>query len=179
MAKKRKNKLTKLSKSLVIVVLVLVLGVGAYALLHNKQNGSSSSSNKSGNSSPNSNINYGPPTDAEKQETQSHKDELSQNNPPSPPPTSSGKKAVTPVITSATHSQINAYVPGIFEDGGTCTATLTKGSNKITKSSQGFANVSYTSCVPIDVSASGGTWTITVVYNSKTAEGSSQATQVK
>lgn len=122
-------------------------------------------------------VNLSPPTEEEKQETQAHKKELS--NSPSPSTTNEGKKQVTPVITSANQDQISAYVPGVFEDGGTCTATLTKGSKTVTKTSEGFKNVSYTSCAPINVSGSfpeKGTWSVVVIYKSSAAEGTSKPT---
>jgi cytoskeletal protein RodZ len=174
MAKRKKSKLTKSSKRLLIVALVLLLGLGAYALFHHKQNSPAKPAAKSNNSSPNSNINYGPPSDAEKQETQAHKEDLAQN-PPVSPPTSSGKKAVTPVITSTEGNQVYAYVPGVFEDGGTCTATF--GPQKLVKTSKGFANASYTSCTPISIPT--GFSTVVVSYSSSSAEGNSQATEIK
>jgi cytoskeletal protein RodZ len=178
MGKKRKNKLSKISKPLLITGLVLVLGLSSYAFLNHKHNNSSNTTSKPNNSSPNSNINYGPPSNAEKQETQAHKDELAQSDHSQPPPpTSSGKRAVTPRITSTEGSQVYAYVPGVFEDGGTCTATFTQGTQKIVKTSQGFANATYTSCSPI--SRPSGAWTVIVSYSSSTAEGSSQATEIK
>jgi cytoskeletal protein RodZ len=177
MAKKRKNKLVKVSKPLLVLVLVLALSLGAYALLNHNHDDSTKPASKP-SSSPNNNINYGPPSNAEKQETQAHKDALAQDSPPAPPPTSSGKKAVTPIITSTEGNQIYAYVPGVFEDGGTCTATFTQGAQKpIVKTSKGFANATYTSCSPI--SGPAGTWTVVVSYSSSTAEGSSRATEIK
>jgi hypothetical protein len=122
-------------------------------------------------------INYAPPTEAEKKEAADNKDRIVKetqeaNNPA--PTTSSGKKAVTPTITN-TRGSVNAYVSGIFEDGGTCTATFTKDGTTLSKSSAGFENVSYTQCAPIDITGflSSGHWSVTVSYASATAEGSS------
>lgn len=102
----------------------------------------------------------------------------------STPPAPAQKKTVTPTITSdgynsAGQVEIDAYVAGVFEDGGTCTMTATQGSQRVTATSTGYKNVSQTSChnIILDKSkfASGGTWTVTVEYSSNTAEGTSQA----
>ena len=137
------------------------------------------SSNKAGDqaSTPSSSpyVNLNPPTEEEKQQAEDHKKDLS--NPPTskPPTTPSGKTQVTPVITSATQNEVRAFVQGVIEDGGTCSAILTKGPSSITKTSSGIANVSYTTCQPIDISGSltKGTWTLKVSYSSAKAEGSS------
>jgi len=101
----------------------------------------------------------------------------------------SNKSDVTPIITVAgqnqTSGQINvrAYIPGIFESTGTCTATFSlSGYNSVSKSSPGFQNVSYTTCTPINVSRSAfpvaGNWTLTVSYKSPAYKGTSAAQTV-
>lgn len=117
-----------------------------------------------------------PATEEEKRESEQHKDAIvEQQNQPAPQP--GQKKQVSVVITSADANSINAYVSGVLEDGGTCTATLTKGSQKIDRTSSGFSNVSTTNCSPIAPNfPSGGTWTVTVSYSSASAEGKAQTT---
>lgn len=121
-------------------------------------------------------------------DTSTSKDDAAKNNPaPSTPstPTPAQKKSVTPVLTSAGYTngskqqvEVDAYVPGIFENGGTCTLTATQGSQKVTATSQGYQNVSQTSCHNFVVDRgkfpAGGSWTIIVTYSSSTAEGTSQ-----
>jgi cytoskeletal protein RodZ len=138
---------------------------------------------KSGNSGDNaldletgkSGIRYEPPTDEEKQQAEDHKDDLAQqnNNPAPAPSTPNAKKSVTPVITNVDNSGLRGYVPGVIEDGGTCTATAKSGSATVTKTSSGFANVSYTQCAPItwDSQLASGTWEFTLSYQSAKAEG--------
>lgn len=118
------------------------------------------------------------PTEEEKQATEEHKDDVVkqqeiENNP------SSGQKSVAPIITSASQGGASAYVSGIFEDGGTCTFTFTKGSLRITKSVGAFGNVSTTNCTNVSMSrsefAEAGTWSLTVTYSSPKAQGTSQA----
>lgn len=118
-------------------------------------------------------VNLSPPTEQEKSETEAYKESLAQ--PPQNPASNTGKKAVTPVITNASKREVNAYVPGVFEEGGTCMATLTKGDKTVTKTSKGFGNVSYTSCEPISVDGllENGAWTVVVSYGSAGAEGKS------
>src|SRR5688572_5096934 len=80
----------------------------------------------------NSGINYGPPTEEEKAQAEKHKEDLARQMAQGSQSSSSQKKQITPVITNASQSgqeiTINAYIPGIFENGGTCTVTFTKGS---------------------------------------------------
>jgi len=99
----------------------------------------------------------------------------SDNN--SPPPTSI-KSSV--VISSATSSGVSAYVTGVFEEEGACTVTATQDSKSYTKTSTGFQNASYTQCAPIiwDAALTSGTWSIVVIYESKTTN-SSQSTTIK
>lgn len=124
-------------------------------------------------------INYGPATETEKKEVDANKDRIVKENQTTntTPTAGSGNKSVTPIITNTSRS-INAYVTGIFEDGGTCTATFTKDGTSLSKSSVGFQNVSYTQCAPIDETPgflSSGKWSVTVTYTSPTAEGTSAA----
>lgn len=77
----------------------------------------------------------------------------------------------TIVIVNADSTSLSAYVNGIFEEGGTCTATATKDSLIHTEKSVGFENVSYTQCAPIKWSTplSPGKWDIQVSYDSITS----------
>ena len=123
-----------------------------------------------------------PATAAEKQEAADRKDQVveEQRNQTATP--SLGIKNVGVVITSATSTDVRGYTSGVFEDGGICTATATKGSQTITKTSTGFKNVSYTSCSPIywGSTLGNGNWTINLSYKSAAAQGStSQTIEVK
>lgn len=92
---------------------------------------------------------------------------------------SSGQTPSSVVITSADASGVRAYVTGVFEEGGTCTATASQGGQTFTKSSVGFQNVSYTQCSFIDWGSplGPGTWNITVSYKSA-ATSSTQSTTI-
>ena len=156
------------------VALVLLVGGGiAYAQFKDSQSpGADSSESQSGDY-----INLNPPTDQEKQQADKNKKSLAEEPSP-PPPTSNGKKQVTPQIISASLSEVRAYVEGVFEDGGTCTATATSGTQTKTATSKGFKNVSYTQCEPIGWSLLSGSWSVVVSYSSSNAQGNSEAYQV-
>lgn len=134
-------------------------------------------------------INYGPPTEEEKQETEDFKNKQgdSTSTPPTTPPAGQ-KKSVTPTISSWGYNKLNGnvevsgYVPGIIEDGGTCTLTLEKASQKETESKASTADAQNTSCGLITVAGnrlSNGSWKATLTYGSDTANGSSQAVTVE
>lgn len=127
-------------------------------------------------------VNLSPPTKEEKNQNDTYKDAIvNDGKPPTNTGTgTTGKKSSAVFITSASASGVNAYVTGVFEDGGTCTATATQGSQVITKTSTGFQNVSYTQCAPIswDTALTSGTWNVTVSYTSSTTS-SSQSTIVE
>lgn len=113
-----------------------------------------------------------PTTDNEKKETEDYKQQLAQNN------GQSGASTANVIITEASGGVVRAYVSGVYEDGGICTATAVQGSQVVTRSSTGFKNVSYTQCPPIEWNLSSGTWTIKVTYKSTTAEGQSAPQEV-
>jgi hypothetical protein len=118
-------------------------------------------------------VNLNPATPQEKQATENAKKNSITPQTPSET-TASGKKKVYPVITSVSSNEVNAYVSGVVEDGGTCKATATSGSQTITASSSGFANVSTTSCAPIKLSLPSNGWSVVVSYTSGSYEGTSQ-----
>lgn len=119
---------------------------------------------------------FSPPTDAEKKEADQRKETLISQ--PEASSDNTTKKKVTPIITYADSVGVNAFVPGVFEENGTCTATYLKDDNKITASSKGFQNSNYTSCAPIKLNGAlslKGEWNVSVKYNSNNAGGVSEA----
>jgi cytoskeletal protein RodZ len=173
MVRKKSNKYQRLLKNrkLLIALAVLILALGLWQLF--PDNNSANSSSGASDTTHQPYVNLNPPTDQEKSEAEAHKKDLANSDTPVPATGSNGKKSVTPVITNASTAEVDAYIPGVFEDGGTCTATLIKGTQTIVKISQGFANATYTSCAPIILnnSVAGTGWTVVVSYNSSTAEG--------
>ena len=119
-----------------------------------------------------------PATTEEKQEAENRKDQIAQEQNNQSSSSTSGIKNVTVVITEANSTSVKGYIQGVFEDGGTCTATATKNSQTITKTSSGSDNVSYTQCTPINWSSplSTGSWTINLAYKSAAVQGNTGKT---
>lgn len=118
-----------------------------------------------------SNINYSPPTEEEKNPARDQPVKPNQINTPEGP-----KNKVIPSITSADKQEVRAFVAGVNEEGGACTAVATMGSQSVTATSQGFSNVNYTSCPAMKFSTplKAGKWSVIVSYHSATSEGSSE-----
>lgn len=124
-------------------------------------------------------ITLSPPTKQEKKDVEDHKSDLVKQQSAADSNTGSSNVVITsPSSANPSATGVRAYVNGVFEEGGTCTATATQGTTSVTKSSAGFENVSYTQCAPIDWDSplSNGKWTITVSYKSATASSSQSVT---
>ena len=159
------------------ILMVFAGGSGAVWVAKNRANTDSSPEARKPT------INYTPGTATEKKETEDNKDRIvnEQQQTPASSSDTGNKKTVTPIITSSTGS-VRGSVNGIFEEGGTCTATFKKSDTTLTRTSAGFQNVSYTQCAPIAINdgfLSPGTWSVTLSYSSATAEGTSQSQTVE
>lgn len=162
----------------VILILLVITGLILGGFYYKNRNSDKSLNNDQ-------TINYEPATKEEKKQAEDNKDRIvkeqqeSNDNPtPSDP---NNKISVTPTITNTTGS-VNAYISGIFEEGGECTAIFTKRQTTLTKSSVGFENVSYTQCAPMTLEngfLSPGSWEIKVKYLSSTAEGTSASQSIE
>ncbi len=175
------TKIKKLNKKLLIIgVLALLIFAGGLALyLSNRTNNSEQVET---NPTAQEEINLSPPTEEDIKEAETHKEQLAQasGNPALP---ANGK--VTPVITSWGQAnekvEVAARVPGVLEEGGTCTLTLKKDSVARSATSQAIANVSEVSCGFIAISRStltAGEWSATVSYSSPKANGVSEAKSI-
>ncbi len=138
--------------------------------------------------SSNGTINYGPPTEQEKKETEEFKDRQGTNSGTTSPSTPGQKKSVVPVITSwgqdPTTKIVDAsgYVAGIYEAGGNCTLTLEKSGQKITESKEAIKDAQTVSCGVIKIDSgrlSAGIWSATLTYSSSTSQGTSQAVNIE
>lgn len=128
-------------------------------------------------------INYGPPT---KQDTADINNEISSDQQAQDKYTRPKGKLVTPMIVSYGQTkdgvEVSARVPGIVEDGGTCTLTLSMGSEKVTASKKAVSNVSEVSCGFITISnskLSPGNWSAAVSYLSDKYRGNSDNVTVE
>lgn len=173
------TKIKKLNKnSIIIAAVTLVILAGGIALyLSNRTN---NSEQVEATPTAQEEINLNPPTEEDIKEAETHKEQLAQfsDNPSAPP--ENGK--VTPIITSWGQAnekvEVAARVPGVLEEGGTCTLTLKKDGVTRSATSQGIANVSEVSCGFIAIprsSLTAGEWSATVSYSSPKANGVSEA----
>lgn len=99
-----------------------------------------------------------------------------------------GKKTVKPTITYAgQYSQVvevGGYVSGVYEDGGSCTATFDRaGSNSFSRTTLGVKNVTSVDCpvisVPVSDFGTKGEWSVTLNYDSATAQGLSERKKIE
>lgn len=175
--KQKKKNLTIIT----IVVAALLLiggGVAAYMVMNNQNKADSQETND---------VNYDPPTDQEVEEGQDAKKDAYENaeNPSSDDKsTTETKKSVNVGVSFADmydgKLEIRAFTNGIVE-AGTCTATIKKAGEEITKTSGAFIDASSTQCEPIYVprsELSAGKWSVTVLFSSKTAQGTSEIVEV-
>lgn len=184
MVSKDKNPL-KNKKIIILVILVLIAGALAFYQFSYKKNHNKVATT----SEPEKKINYDPPTQSDKDLVNSNKDsivkkdETINNNSSNNTTTPSAKKSVKPVITYAgvygDNVEVGSYVNDVYEDGGSCTATFTLGSNNFTKTVTAVKNVSNMSCPVIQVPKSEfnptGNWSVKVNYESTTASGASDS----
>jgi hypothetical protein len=135
-------------------------------------------------------VNLNPPTDKDQERVEENKqriidDQSSKNDGQQ----STEKKSVTPTITYLGQNdgsgsvEIGASVGGVFEDGGTCTATFSKDNSSFSKSVAAIKNVKDMSCPMISASRSEfgsiGLWSVIVSYKSPTYSGVSTVRTVE
>ncbi len=135
-------------------------------------------------------LNLAPPTNEDRQRVEDNKKRIIEQQDLSKSQqvnTSGSKKSIKPTITYAQQYgqsvEIGAYVSGIFEDGGKCTATFKLGSSAFSKSVTANKNVSSVDCPVMSANASDfnpkGSWLVEVSYDSPTAFGVSEKRQVE
>lgn len=184
------TKIKKPSKKVLLVLAALIVLAGAGgAFYFNKANNSGQTAQNP--TIQEGKINLDPPTEEDAKRVDANKKKVEarqeQEKIQAAAPPSSSKKQVKPVITYAGQYgqavEVGAGVNGIFEDGGVCTATFSKGALSFTKSVNAVKNMSAVDC-PVMSAGSGefaqkGVWNITVNYSSATAAGDSDARQVE
>lgn len=180
---KRRRKFFKLRKPIVIgIALILLAGGGVFAYTQVNKKDSGKSTNTPAVEEEPINVVANPPTDQDKKSLEDFKNQLGdqQTSEKTPTQSSSSAKQVSVAIVNANRVgsvvTVSGYVTGVVEDSGTCTLTLTKGSDKRTATSTGFANSSTTNCPPIEISnVTGSGWSAILSYHSSKASGSSGA----
>ncbi|OGL30394.1 hypothetical protein A3F37_00770 [Candidatus Saccharibacteria bacterium RIFCSPHIGHO2_12_FULL_41_12] len=129
-------------------------------------------------------INYGPPTEQEKKETEQFKEKQAAENRNSTitESTPGQIKPVTPIISSWGQNpqtkdvRVVGFVPGIYEAGGICTFTMQNNAKKVTKTTTASKDAQTTSCGAVTFpygELSAGTWNITLNYSSASSTGNS------
>lgn len=175
----------------IILMTVLVLAVAVGALLYFRQD--RAAVNVAEQSGPK--LDLSPATPEDQAESDRLKEQSAQPTPgtdkdpatPDGPEDSAGKRAVTPVLVDASQYEdtieVRAYVPGITENGGTCTVTMTLGAQKVTKQVGGTADATTTRCQNLNLPRStfpqAGTWDVAVAYASATAAGTSATAKME
>lgn len=168
-----KIKMPKLNKNrkiiIAVVVVLLFAGGGAWAL-YNKD--AKPASTDSGG------INYNSPTDAEKKETEQFKKDLEAKTSSSDNSPSNNQASVTMTYLVYQDNKVSSagFINNLFEDGGTCTLTLTKGSVNVEGTSTGLQDVNKTTCPTISIDKArlqAGEWTAFLSYSSSGGSGSS------
>lgn len=179
----RTKKKKKLLIPIIIAAAVVLAGAAIIAFLIRNDD-----KTKTPGTSSQSGINFGPPTEEDKQEVDRNKEEISkEEDTPPPPPAQDGRSVRNPFITYAQqfsgNVELSGYVPGVIEEGGTCKAEFTNGSARVTKESPGFADVNRTSCTPFVIPVSEfspkGKWSVILSYSSTSSTGTSQAVEVE
>lgn len=171
MRMRSKNKSSK-TKLWIIGGILLAIAIVAIALFMLRDNKTTSTADKTEDG-----IDYSPATQEEKADSDRQK-EVDAGRDDTPP-----SNNVTPVIVDASQYgdeiEIRAYVPGIVEDGGTCTIKITKGQSTVTERTEALQDASNTSCVSVAIPrsefSSAGQWSVVVSYSSAKYSGSSQA----
>lgn len=78
--------------------------------------------------------------------------------------------------------EIRAFIPGLIEGSGTCTATLKQGDLTVQASSKAFVDASSSQCEPIYIPlakfSTKGKWILTISYKSSTHSGASETVEV-
>lgn len=178
------HRLKKVNSNPVLFGLLLIVLVIGIFLLNRKDDGKFISPNSDQTSTgpltsiaSGSKVNLSPPSTAQKNDSEAHKDQIVQKN-VNIESQQSGQTKV--VITDVNSTNVRAYIQGVFEDGGTCTATAKQG-QRITSStaSSGFKNVSYTQCAPMnwDTPLTPGEWVINLNYKSNSTQSSGTVTR--
>lgn len=154
------------------LAIIFVLSIGGFILTRRASENNVESNNPNGQDEK-PDINFEPPTQEEIAETDRRKEEIANGTVQG----NDQKKKVTPVITAVSQDELSAFVPGIVEDGGVCSATFTQDKSSFTKQSDGFSNATTTNCKTLDLRDSDfpkkGLWNVFVRYTSSGAEGES------
>jgi hypothetical protein len=138
-------------------------------------------------------INYNEATSEEKQAAEDHKKEVAKEQERANASVENNnnqddKKSVIPLITAwgqataGSDFKLNGFVPDIIETNGSCTLTMTRGNNTVSKSRVALADAKNTTCgqtiIPFG-ELEPGQWIATLSYESSGSAGVSETTVVE
>lgn len=157
--------------ALIAAVVLIGGGVWAYSYFSNdSENNNTRNVNE---------INYDPPTEQEQKAGDEQKEQLTKDE--QTPQTNDVQVAIVDANQYDDTVEIRAFVQGIIE-GGTCTATLTKNGQTVTKKTDAFIDATTTQCgnlnIPRSEFPSAGEWSLKVSYSSESHAGTSEEWKV-
>lgn len=170
----------------VFILLVLLLIASGGVLYKYRINRNSTAPAAETNPPGTEKLDLSPATKTDQQQADQHKEDLIKKEEQQSPAPAEGN-SVKPTIISASYSNskvtVRSFIPGIVEDNGTCTLTLTQGSQKVTKQGPAVRNAQTTDCAPLSVERSeipsSGTWKATIAYKSAVSSGTSDEKSVE
>ena len=189
----------KTTKTVVIILGVLLLiACGYFAIAyatkkvwpfipaHQSPSETSNDNNSPSNTSPSDEDNSSSQDAKKRNEEESKKTNTPSTNTPSDQPSTSTKRSVEVGVAYASADdgvvEIRAFTPSVIESTGTCTAILTQGSQKVTRTSKAFVDFSTSQCEPITIPVADfphrGTWTLVVTYDSDKSNGTSAPQEI-
>ena len=162
-----KNRKKILLVSSLVLASVAVLGGSLYVLRNKKSNNTTVAG-----------VEVKPASEEEKQDAENNKDRISaqidkqktEQGQSSTPTNSSATVTITYASQSGDQIEVSSYVSGVFEDGGTCKLTMSKGSKTVTKQTTGERDATTTMCPSFSIAKAelgeSGTWSAQVGYSS-------------
>ncbi len=173
------------SKKVLILAAVITLGLIVAGVVHSRTRQDNVTTQVKTGIDSESGINYNPATKEEKQQAEESKQRVVDRAEQEAKKPDGQKSSVTVHISSAQQTtdqkeiEVYAYVSGVTENGGACTARFTKDNETIEKSSGGLQDATTTLCTPIRFARSdlpaAGMWSVVMTYQSNKAEGKSSA----
>ena len=170
-----------------ILLLLLVLATIGYLLFKNSnfgnifKSGNAPISQSKESDRPVNDVDYSGPSETDIEESQNGKKNIEEND--STTNSSSVPVAVSFADVVDNNVEIRAFIPGVIEGTGKCTATLNQGAQTIQRSSDAFIDASSSQCdpiyIPVSELPSKGTWSLVVVYTSSLHTGKSDPLEVK
>lgn len=172
----------KLIIILTVIILLLITGLLVANQSNNKDGRISKSADGASNAPGSTKLNLDGPTEEDKKQVEDNKQKLVEQAVEAQKKPAPGKKQVVPTIVDAGQYEqvieVRAFIPGIYEAGGTCKVTFSKGSDSFIRVIDAVQDATTTRCKTLNVArgefTSKGSWLAIVNYDSPAAAGDSQ-----